>query len=372
MLNNAKIVFINTVIITIAYAIMHRDALTWPAELASLFPYIAMKALAVSSIFFGAQQSELFRQTADKGSEDIEHITSDAAKKSPIFASCMLISLFWALKYLSVGKINYILAVYFACIGTFAVNTVLLTITACPPNVLTGTSALVVAWYHFMFPHWITNNILGFSFALATIKRTHLKETQTAVLFLSLLFLYDIYWVFGTGVMLDVALKIDGPIKLVVPRVMGSSQFQYAMLGLGDIVVPGIFIALMHRMDKFSEREGRQTRFFTVALCGYILGLLTTFAVMRVFHTAQPALLYLVPAIFSSTGTYAYTTKRFMEWWNFVEQEDEDEHDDDPDYDPATDKLDDSTDVEVSRWKSLLIGLNDLFNQSVTELFGSF
>lgn len=69
------------------------------------------------------------------------------------------------------------------------------------------------------------------------------------------------------------------------------------MLGLGDIVIPGIFIALLLRFDK-SLGRGSHT-YFNASFLAYIIGLVTTFIVMIVFKHAQPALLYLVPACIS-------------------------------------------------------------------------
>jgi len=59
------------------------------------------------------------------------------------------------------------------------------------------------------------------------------------------LFFYDIFWVFGTEVMITVAKNINGPIKLLFPKklpVLENSDL--SLLGLGDIVLPGIFISL--------------------------------------------------------------------------------------------------------------------------------
>ena len=65
-----------------------------------------------------------------------------------------------------------------------------------------------------------------------------LGSTQVGAILLGGLFFYDIFWVFGTPVMVAVAKGIDGPIKLLFRReVNGASQF--GMLGLGDIVIPG-------------------------------------------------------------------------------------------------------------------------------------
>lgn len=74
----------------------------------------------------------------------------------------------------------------------------------------------------------------------------------------------------------------------------GLSATNFAMLGLGDIVVPGIFIALLLRFDN-SLKRGTNTYFYAT-LGAYFLGLLATICVMHTFRHAQPALLYLVPA----------------------------------------------------------------------------
>lgn len=65
------------------------------------------------------------------------------------------------------------------------------------------------------------------------------------------------------------------------------------MLGLGDIVIPGIFIALLLRFDN-KLRPGSKTYFIT-GFIAYIVGLATTMVVMHIFKHGQPALLYLVP-----------------------------------------------------------------------------
>lgn len=66
------------------------------------------------------------------------------------------------------------------------------------------------------------------------------------------------------------------------------------MLGLGDIVVPGIFIALLLRFDNSLKRN--TNTYFYATFVAYFLGLMATIFVMHVFKHAQPALLYLVPA----------------------------------------------------------------------------
>lgn len=99
--------------------------------------------------------------------------------------------------------------------------------------------------------------------------------------------------------MVSVATSLDVPIKLLWPKSFGDLSKGHMMLGLGDIVVPGVFVALALRYDhKRSIASGVDgTRFskpyFTAAMLAYVAGLATTMTVMHVFKAAQPALLYL-------------------------------------------------------------------------------
>lgn len=99
--------------------------------------------------------------------------------------------------------------------------------------------------------------------------------------------------------MVKVATSLDLPIKILWPRSLSFAADQgYSMLGLGDIVVPGMFVATALRYDlNCSAHKDPKQRFskpyFTSAMIAYIAGLATTMAVMITFRAAQPALLYL-------------------------------------------------------------------------------
>ncbi|CAI5448363.1 unnamed protein product [Caenorhabditis angaria] len=160
---------------------------------------------------------------------------------------------------------------------------------------------------HLTQRHWITNNLIGIAFSILGIERLHLASFRAGALLLAGLFIYDIFWVFGTDVMTSVAKGIDAPILLQFPQdiyqVGPWEAVKHSMLGLGDIVIPGIFIALLRRFDqrvvqttaeaKNPNKKGRY--YFAVTIVAYALGLLITMAVMHHFKAAQPALLYLVP-----------------------------------------------------------------------------
>jgi Signal peptide peptidase. len=99
--------------------------------------------------------------------------------------------------------------------------------------------------------------------------------------------------------MVKVATNLYVPIKLLWPKsITFSDKRGFTMLGLGDVVVPGIFIALALRYDyirssKTSPQDSFRKPYFYASLTAYIGGLITTMSVLHFMEKAQPALLYL-------------------------------------------------------------------------------
>merc|ERR1719180_596894 len=225
----------------------------------------------------------------------------------PLIASCALFGLYMIFNIFGKEYINMLLSFYFLVLGIFALShmvspVVLKLVPSAVPVipfhlqftqgegeakesvvdyqfnthdlVCLGLCSVVGVWY-ILKKHWLANDLLGMAFAINGVELLHLNNVVTGCILLGGLFFYDIFWVFGTDVMVTVAKSFEAPIKLVFPQdllengPMGAQNF--AMLGLGDIVIPAIFIA-------------------------YLAGLLLTIFVMHVYKHAQPALLYLVPA----------------------------------------------------------------------------
>lgn len=194
---------------------------------------------------------------------------------------------------------------------------------------------------------WPLSNLLAASFALNALQLLSLDSFATGFLVLGLLLVYDAFFVFRTPIMVGVARGLDDlPIKVVLPRDCGLTALRLfaqadtlydglraavgevtddakcTMLGLGDIVIPGIFVALCRRFDTarhydailaplrqksrqvkatelpaFPPPRGTERRpYFTAAVAAYALGLAATIAALHGFNAAQPALIYLSPA----------------------------------------------------------------------------
>jgi len=154
--------------------------------------------------------------------------------------------------------------------------------------------------------------------------------------------------------MVTVAKSLDGPIKILFPRTLvpgPTGKLEMSLLGLGDIVIPGFFLALLLRFDAHVAKVPCfptdlhvpfPKPYFHSALLGYVLGLATTLYVMIVFEAAQPALLYLVPACLGSSLLCAAVRGELKELFEYSEEEEEeDEEGEGDDKKDETSKKDD-------------------------------
>ncbi|KAK0398186.1 hypothetical protein QR680_002462 [Steinernema hermaphroditum] len=183
---------------------------------------------------------------------------------------------------------------------------------------------------HLYQRHWITNNLLGIAFSIYGIENLHLTSFKAGTWLLAGLFVYDVFWVFGTEVMTTVAKGIDAPILLQFPLDIYRNGWleadKYAMLGLGDIVIPGIFVALLRRFDhrigqKSEGKKSQKSRcYFVITMFAYAFGLFITMGVMHYFKAAQPALLYLVPSCVLIPLCVAAIRGEAGELWNYTEE----------------------------------------------------
>ena len=119
-------------------------------------------------------------------------------------------------------------------------------------------------YFNFVDKPWWLTNILGFSFAYNALQIMSPTTAWTGTLILMSLFIYDIYFVFFTPLMVTVATNIDIPAKLLFPRPMGPHEDQskqaLSMLGLGDLVLPGIIIGYALRFDLYLFYLRKQVR----------------------------------------------------------------------------------------------------------------
>lgn len=277
-------------------------------------------------------------------------------------------------------------------------------------------SLAAVGYFAFVERTWWLTNFLGFCFCYGTLQFMSPSTFWTGTLILGSLFFYDIYFVFFTPLMVTVATQIDVPIKLLFPRPPSPRDrpgvTPMAMLGLGDIVVPGIMIGLALRFDLFLYYHYKGTQkaksegpdqisakpeyqsatgawgerfwapsvkplhqelqppyhdarnfpktYFKASVVGYILGLVTTLLAMQYSNHAQPALLYLVPGVLGSLWGTALLRGEVPVMWDYsdgeeLEDEGNEEEKDKKKNEPA--KTDREEETTVRKLEKLLKGL---------------
>ena len=332
--------------------------------------------------------------SGDKQKEGIETMKQKDAWLFPVIGSSVLLGLYLLFKFFNDKYLNILLHIYFTLIGSFSIGQLieekiidkepfkslgeqdLFTIPKIPYfnpegskitklNVCTFAFGLIIGFIYFMKKNWILNNILGMAFSIFGIENLMLGEYKVGLILLSLLFFYDIFWVFYTPVMVSVAKNIEGPVKLMFPKLQAAIDLikkekgedheyagkaydprEYNMIGLGDIVIPGVYVALMLRFDIYLYKRAKNDfskfgfslknmKYFIITFVFYNLGIIITLSSMYFFNHAQPALLYLVPCTLISSSLLALQQKEFDLLWKFneekVDKKDDDEDEDDDD-----------------------------------------
>ncbi|EER14175.1 minor histocompatibility antigen H13, putative [Perkinsus marinus ATCC 50983] len=323
------------------------------------------------------QSLKLNNTNADGKKEDIDSVSHKDAMMFPVVGSVALLSLYLAYKLVSPYLMNLLLTGYLGMLGVGALaETVKPLVDSCLPEDVTknrfhirftmpallmkvfaekadedpnvelnfsyshilvyGISA-VLGGYFAWTKQFTIHNMFGVSFCIQAIRLISLHKFSVAFILLAGLFVYDIFWVFGTEVMVFVAKSFDAPAKIIFP--LSFDPWKQGILGLGDIVVPGIFISLNMRFDyhqdqvknkRPAERDVDIHRpfpkpYYHNVLIAYLLGLLTTGIIMQVFNAAQPALLYLVPFTVVAALSTAYSRGELKDMMEYTEGEEKQE-----------------------------------------------
>ena len=337
--------------------------------------------------------------SGDKEKEGIETMKQKDAWLFPVIGSAVLLGLYLLFKFFNEKYLNILLHIYFTLIGSFSIGQLieekiidkepfqtygkqnLITIPKIPYfnpeeskvtklNILTFLFGLIIGIIYFIKKNWILNNILGMAFSIFGIENIMLGEYKVGLILLSLLFFYDIFWVFYTPVMVSVAKNIEGPVKLMFPKLQADIEKmrkekgvdneyagkaydprEYNMIGLGDIVIPGVYVALMLRFDIYLYKKAKNDiskygfsfknmKYFIITFVFYNLGIIITLSSMYFFNHAQPALLYLVPCTLLSSTLLALQKREIKLLWKFNEEkvDKEEDNSDDEEEDEKEDK----------------------------------
>lgn len=193
-----------------------------------------------------------------------------------------------------------------------------------------GGGALCAVWavWHNAPWSWPLQDIMGICFMLVILRQFFLPNLKVASILLCLAFVYDVWWVFlqplvtgGQSVMIEVATGGSSheqlPMVLRVPHSALGTNPAFALLGLGDVVLPGLLAVFCRRFDSL-HRLPLARSFYMPCVCGYAAGLLLTYCALWFSwfgDQGQPALLYLVPATLGSISLLALSRGQFNLLW---------------------------------------------------------
>jgi len=235
--------------------------------------------------------------------------------------------------------------------------------------------ALGITWLvvGFTIPHpdtnlfyWVMQDIMGSCICITFLSVIRVNSLKVATVLLSVAFFYDIFFVFitplifqGESVMITVATSggppsadptwcekypddkdCQGgdplPMLLTVPR-FGDYLGGTSLLGLGDIVLPGLLLSFCQRVDvakhiiglrydddvrrseHYCERSNQKSctaRYFVPCCIAYAIGLIMANMAVYIFQMGQPALLYLVPMCCGTVAILAHVRGEFHDLWN--------------------------------------------------------
>jgi signal peptide peptidase-like protein 2B len=219
-------------------------------------------------------------------------------------------------------------------------------------HALGATLALVwfctKAWWYYAF---VLQDLFGCCLCVLFLSVIRLPSLSVAAGLLAMAFCYDIFFVFLSplifheSVMVKVATGTEPtedasfcekypsdsgcettelPMLLLLPR-LDDFEGGYTMLGLGDIVLPGLLLSFACRYDytcalgKSNVGPSSRQRWpvhWLLVCCGYALGLALANAAVYLMDMGQPALLYLVPCTLGPLSLKAQRDGTLRELWH--------------------------------------------------------
>ncbi|POM79349.1 Aspartyl protease family A22B, partial [Phytophthora palmivora] len=201
---------------------------------------------AASIVYIGSTLSLKLKHAREASGEKNEEVMkAEDAYMFPLLGSGVLLGLYILFKVFDKDLVNLLLTSYFALIGAYSLTEAFspllsklvfndkskvykhnmkvpfygvykLELSQAWMLTFVFAAAFAAAW--FQTKHYLLNNIFGISLSIKGIESLSLGSFKVGAILLCGLFFYDIFWVFGTDVMVTVATSFDAPIKLIFPR----------------------------------------------------------------------------------------------------------------------------------------------------------
>ena len=195
-----------------------------------------------------------------------------------------------------------------------------------PYEIMSSIISGILIMFYFITRHWILNDLICFCLAFTSLSFIILKSFMLCFICLFLFFIYDTFWVFysekifSENVMVVAATSIQIPIKIEFPILFSNNPIKNCMLlGLGDILLPGIVIKYCRRFDLIRQKmeiKYKGMSFYNYNLLLYFISVFLAMFMMFVFKHGQPVLFYISPIFIIGLIVKAYKEKCLSGFWN--------------------------------------------------------
>lgn len=187
-----------------------------------------------------------------------------------------------------------------------------------------------IGFWYLLQKHWIPNNMLGLACSISSIELLQLNNVVTGYIMMIIYYLDTVCFSLGQHFWESLATSIDLPILILFPKNVadggGSSgagsttlsshhhpsanddmmPINYALFDVADIVIPGLFLALMLRFDQSnraaaaasgpSASSARKLNvYFYATLLGYVAGIVLAWSMLIVFRCVYTTTAFVVP-----------------------------------------------------------------------------
>lgn len=281
----------------------------------------------------------------DEGGDDKIELSSAHAVAFLVGASTMLLLAYYV-------HVQFALNVLFA-LGTAGAMIQVVTLPLCStllaccgvqnkelPFALGAVIAALVSVFWFIERSnpliWPLQDFLCMLLCFVAIEAIQLPGLRVATTLLCIAFVYDVFFVyispviFGSNVMVTVAsgggnVRVEGseishetmPMVLRIPLIFSVFGGQ-ALLGLGDLIIPGLLVSFCMRYD-YCMGYPLSCNYFCAASISYAVGLLLAnvmAVVLEAFVAGQPALMYIVPCMLGTVVTMARCKGEIGSMWH--------------------------------------------------------
>jgi len=182
---------------------------------------------------------------------------------------------------------------------------------------------------------WILQDYMALWLCVASFGLVQLPSLKIGTILLGSALVYDVWWVYlqpivtgSASAMVSIAKHHALPLFLAFPEIgsVGTAP-AYAILGLGDILLPGLLIIFAFKWGLRKSRTSDQKfginscRYFWPLCVAYIAGLVLTYIALSLNiggQHGQPALLYLVPTTLGSCVILSILYGEFDEMWQGI------------------------------------------------------